>query len=217
MAVAAVSRILPRPSTKKAQREASMENLLASALRLFVSQGYRHTSVEEIAEAARLTKGAVYFYFRSKDALLLALLDRVEVILVDRMRERVAAAGPAASDQLVAFVHGQAQLGVESADDVLLLILMSFEFSGPGGAIERRVRGIYDKLYSAVEAIIEHGKRRGEFRSDIRSREQAAIVMAGHDGTFLEWYRRRDAFDGGELTRALRTTMLTGLTRAKSK
>ncbi len=215
MAVAAVSRVLPRPSTKKAQREASMENLLGAALRLFVSQGYRHTSVEEIAEAARLTKGAVYFYFRNKDALLLALLDRVETILVDRMRERVAAAGPAASDQLVAFVHGQAQLGVDSADDVLLLILMSFEFSGPGGAIERRVRGIYDKLYAAIEAIIELGKKRGEFRNDIRSREQAAIVMAGHDGTFLEWYRRRDAFNGAELTRALRTTMLTGLAKSK--
>jgi len=200
-----------RPATKKAQREASVEGLLAAARSLFVSQGYRHTTVEEIAEAAHLTKGAVYFYFRNKEALLSSLLDRVETVMVGRMTERIAAAGPTASGRLVAFMHGQAQLGVESAEDVLLLILMSLEFAGTGGPVEARIRAIYDRLYKAVEAIIALGKRQGEFRADIRTREQAAIVMALHDGTFLEWYRRRQALGGPELVRALRTSMLAGL------
>jgi AcrR family transcriptional regulator len=210
-----------RPSKKQAQRAASVEGLLAAARRLFVSQGYRHTTVDEIAEAARLTKGAVYFYFRNKEALLAALLDRIETVVAGRMGERCAiagpnaagpdATGPGAADRLVAFMHGQAQLGVESAEDVLLLILMSLEFAGKGGAIEARIRAIYERLYKAVEAIIALGKRRGEFRADLRTREQTAIVMALHDGTFLEWYRRRAALDGPELVRALRASMLSGL------
>jgi len=205
-----------RPATKKAQREASVEGLLAAARSLFVSQGYRHTTVDEIAEAAHLTKGAVYFYFRNKEALLSSLLDRVETVMVGRMTERIAAAGPTASGRLVAFMHGQAQLGVESAEDVLLLILMSLEFAGTGGPVEARIRAIYDRLYKAVEAMIALGKRQGEFRADIRTREQAAIVMALHDGTFLEWYRRRQALGGPELVRALRTSMLAGLLRSPS-
>jgi AcrR family transcriptional regulator len=200
-----------RPATKKAQREASVEGLLAAARALFVAQGYRHTTVDEIAEAAHLTKGAVYFYFRNKEALLSALLDRIETVVVGGMTERIAAAGPTASGRLVAFMHGQAQLGVERAEDVLLLILMSLEFAGTGGAVEARIRAIYDRLYKAVEAIIALGKRQDELRSDIRTREQAAIVMALHDGTFLEWHRRRQALSGPELVRALRTSMLAGL------
>ena len=200
-----------RPATKKAQREASVEGLLAAARKLFVSQGYRHTTVDEIAVAAHLTKGAVYFYFRNKEALLSSLLDRVETIVVGRMNERIAAAGPKASGRLVAFMHGQAQLGVDSAEDVLLLILMSLEFAGKGGPVEARIRGIYEKLYRAIEAMITLGKRQSEIRADLRSREQAAIVMALHDGTFLEWYRRREALSGTELVRALRTSMLAGL------
>ncbi len=200
-----------RPATKKAQREASVEGLLMAARALFVSQGYRHTTVDEIAEAARLTKGAVYFYFRNKEALLAALLDRVETVVVGGMTDRVAAAGAGAADRLVAFMHGQAQLGVSSPEDVLLLILMSLEFAGTGGPTEARIRSIYDRLYKAIEGIIALGKRRGEFRADIRTREQAAIVMALHDGTFLEWYRRREALAGPELVRALRTSMLAGL------
>ncbi len=202
-----------RPATKRAQREASVEGLLAAARALFVSQGYRHTTVDAIAEAARLTKGAVYFYFRNKEALLLALLDRVETIVVGGMNERVAAAGPGAARRLVAFMHGQARLGVESPEDVLLLILMSLEFAGTSGPVEARVRSVYDRMYKAIEGIIALGKRRDEFRSDIRTREQAAIVMALHDGTFLEWYRRRRALGGAELVRALRTSMLAGLLR----
>jgi AcrR family transcriptional regulator len=201
----------PRPGTKKAQREASVEALLGAALRLFVSRGYNPTTVEEIAEAAGLTKGAVYFYFRNKEALLGALLDRIEAAVVGEMERRVAAAGPGGAEKLVAFMHGQARLGIERADEVLLLILMSLEFAGSAGATEARIRTIYGRLHKAIEAAIALGKRRGQFRTDLRTREQAAVVMALHDGTFLEWYRRRDALSGADLVRALRRTMLAGL------
>ena len=210
-AEATPSPILKRPATKREQREASVERLLAAALRLFVSQGYRHTSVEQIADEAGLTKGAVYFYFKNKENLLLTLLDRVEEIVVDRMVELVSAAQPSATDKLVAFIHGQAALGVEAWESVLLLILMSLEFGGQDDPIERRTRAIYDRMYRTVEHILAFGRQRGEFRSDIGIKEQAAIVLAGHDGTFLEWYRRGKEFDGKELVRALRVASVAGV------
>jgi AcrR family transcriptional regulator len=200
-----------QPLTKREQREASVENLLGAALSLFVRQGYRHTSVEAIADAVGLTKGSVFFYFGAKAKLLDRLLDRVEEVVVDAMEARVAAAGEDPRAQIVAFIHGQSMLGVEGWEYVLLLILMSLEFRDSGVAIETRIAKIYDRLYAAIEAIIEDGKEAGVFRADINSREQAAIVMAGHDGTFLQWHRRGRALDGEELVRALRTFTLAGL------
>lgn len=222
MAIAAATRA-KRPATKAAQRAASTEALLAASLALFVSRGYQHTSVEEIAARAGLTKGSVYFYFRNKATLLLRLLDRVEEIVADAMEARVAQAGrddpragdapSAARDKLVAFLHGQAVLGVEKWEHVLLLILMSLEFHGSGGEIESRITAIYRRLYRAVEGIIERGKATGEFRADVASSEQAAIVIAAHDGTFLEWHRRRAELDGEELVRALRIAMISALAK----
>ncbi len=200
-----------RPATKREQREASIERLLGTALSRFVGQGFSHTTVEQIADDAGLTKGSVYFYFKGKDALLMAVLDRVEQVVVDDMIGRVSAAGPGAADKLVAFVHGQARLGVDRWEHVLLLILMSLEFAGRGGPIEDRTKAIYARMYRTIEDVIALGKRQGVFRDDLRTREQAAIVMAGHDGTFLEWYRRGADFDGEELVRALRTATLGGL------
>ena len=202
------------PRTKRAQRATSTERLLAAALNDFVRHGYHHTTVEAIALSAGLSKGTIYFYFGKKSALLLRLLDRVEAVVVDEMEARIAAAGPSAPDMLVAFVHGQAMLGVERWEYVLLLILMSLEFRGAGGEIEARITGIYARLYGAVEAIIEEGKAAAVFRTDLRTREQAATVMAGHDGTFLEWYRRGRSLDGAALVRALRAATLGGLRAA---
>ena len=66
------------PSTSRRsnqeRRAQSTELVLASALKLFVSRGYRATSIDDIARQAGLTKGAIYFYFKGKSALLLSLI-----------------------------------------------------------------------------------------------------------------------------------------------
>lgn len=198
-------------SKKKEQRLASTGRLLDSALHLFVSKGYRSTNLEQIAGAAKLSKGAVFFYFGSKEAVLLELLKRVEAIVVDEALETAAKAGPRASDRIVAFLHHQAKLGVTHRDEVLLLILMSLEFGGHEGAVSREIRRIYRRLYAFVEKIIRKGRASGELRRDLDPRELASIIMANHDGTFLEWYRRSGSLKGTALVRALREVVLSGV------
>ncbi len=203
--------------TNQAQRETSVEALMQAALRLFVDNGFDQTSVDRIAEAAGLSKGAVYFYFDSKEALLHGLLDQGENVIVDRMVKTIAGAGPKASDKIALFVNTQAELGVTDPDRVLLLILSSLEFHNKDGAINQRLRAIYARMYAILEDVIELGKTQGVFRGDLPTPVQAAIVMAGHDGTFLEWYRRKDSLDGPELVRALRAATLAGLATDKSE
>jgi AcrR family transcriptional regulator len=209
-----MSTVNAKPSTKREQREASNEKILKSALRLFVSKGFRSTTVDDIAHAAGLTKGAVYFYFKSKSAVLLALLDEIEHILVDEITTRVGEAGPSEVDKLVAFVHGEAVLGVDKAEFVLLFILMLIEFNGSENDVQRRIAAIYEKRCRAVEEILRRGIRGGEFRDDVSAKEAAAIVIAMHNGTLLEWYCRPKELRGRELVRALRKTLLEGIVKA---
>ncbi|MBL4756950.1 MAG: TetR/AcrR family transcriptional regulator [Rhizobiales bacterium] len=201
----------PRRKTNREQRDASIGALLKAALGLFVSKGYARTNVEEIARRAGLSKGAVYFYFSSKEDLLYALFEQIEEVVIERMLATLSVAGPSARAKIAAFINGQAALGVVDPDRVLLLILISLEFNGKGGRIEDRVKDIYGRMYAALENVIQMGREHGEFRDDLSLKEQVAIIVASHDGTFLEWHRRRAEFDGGKLVRALRTSMLAGL------
>ena len=200
-----------RRTTKAEQRQTSMDLLLTSARRLFVSQGYRSTNLEQISGEAKLTKGAVYFYFRSKETVLLELLKQVQGIVVDQAIACVEVAGPTFTDKLVAYAHYQANLGITHRDEVLLLILMSLEFKERDGEVQDFITKLYRKQRSFIETLVRQGQEAGEFRSDVQGRELAASVLALHDGVFLEWFRRSGSLKGPELVRAMRTLFLCGL------
>ncbi len=60
----------------KRRSEARPDEILDAALGLFVARGFAQTTVDDIARAADLSKGAVYLYFPSKEALLEGLIRR---------------------------------------------------------------------------------------------------------------------------------------------
>jgi AcrR family transcriptional regulator len=61
--------------TRAESKERTRKRLLAEAQRLFRERGYAATSLEQIAEAADVTKGAIYGHFASKEDLLLSALE----------------------------------------------------------------------------------------------------------------------------------------------
>jgi AcrR family transcriptional regulator len=80
-------------SRRELYSEATRAALLDEATALFAERGYAGTSLEDVASASRVTRGAVYHHFASKQALFEAVLDRQEVRVTD---EVVAAAGATA-------------------------------------------------------------------------------------------------------------------------
>ena len=205
-----------RAATKRGQREASTERILDSALKLFVSRGYRSATVDDIAGASELTKGAVYFYFPTKAAILLALLDEIEDVMVHKMVARVSQAGPLVADKLIAFLHSGAGTGNQKPELILLFILMLLEFNGANDEIEARVKTIYRQICVSVEEVVHRGKLIGEFRTDLETHEISAIVMAMYHGTFMEWYCRPATLRGRELVRAAREITLNGILKQAS-
>lgn len=197
--------------TKVGQREASVQKLLSAARHLFVSKGYASTTLDEIAAAVKMTKGSVYFYFRSKETVLLALLDEAEKVVIDPVLLAINACNGTATEKLVTFLHHQAELGVSHRENMLLIILMSLEFDN--GPVADKVRSLYSKLYKRLEIIIREGQGAGEFRKDAPAKELASIVVANHDGTFLEWYRRSAELSGSKLVRALRGIVIRGISK----
>jgi AcrR family transcriptional regulator len=69
----------PQPARLRSEHaEATRRAVLAAARSSFGRKGYAQASVEEIADAARVTKGAVYHHFASKEALFRAVYAEVE-------------------------------------------------------------------------------------------------------------------------------------------
>ena len=93
--------------TRAESKERTRQRLLAEAQRLFRERGYAATSLEQIADAAEVTKGAIYGHFASKEDLMLSALEAApapdySATLNDAsrtLRERLAAFGRAAADE----------------------------------------------------------------------------------------------------------------------
>ena len=79
---------MPRRTKEDAQR--TRERILASALALFSKKGYEHTTFTDIAARLKLTKGAVYWHFDSKEKLLIELVR----LALEKFRRQIEALMP---------------------------------------------------------------------------------------------------------------------------
>jgi AcrR family transcriptional regulator len=62
--------------TEHLDRDTRREQILDAAAKMFIAQGYENSSVDDIAKLAGLSKGSIYWYFRSKLEILFELNDR---------------------------------------------------------------------------------------------------------------------------------------------
>lgn len=80
------------------------KGLVQAASRLFHQQGFEHTSLADIAEAAEVPVGNVYYYFKTRDELLKAVVQ--ERLAASRAKREELESIPDPKERLLAFVGG---------------------------------------------------------------------------------------------------------------
>jgi AcrR family transcriptional regulator len=123
------------PATLRSQHvEATRQAVLAAARSLFGQKGYAQTSVDEIAAAARVTKGAVYHHFAGKVALFRAVYAEVEAEAQARTAEAVDPKG-SPIDQIVAGVNAYLDVALDAEIQRITLVdgpaVLGLEPEGP--------------------------------------------------------------------------------------
>lgn len=73
--------------TQAERSEATTDELVSAARRLFATKGFASTSIEELVREAGVTRGALYHHFKTKEDLFEAVLQREHQMLSQRLRE----------------------------------------------------------------------------------------------------------------------------------
>lgn len=176
----------------KQEAEETRETILATAERLFLEHGVEAVSLEQITQAAGITRGAVQWHFQNKPGLLYALLDRMGSPLeqlVDRLQVDDTAAPLQA---LIAETNEQiARLQWQPERKQLCAYLLNV--ASLGGA--DRQRGFDRKLRAAVTKILRLAAQRGELAGHWTP-ELAALAYCGMVmGLVDQWLRGETEFD----------------------
>lgn len=143
---------MERSLTRRGQER--RDQLVAEAIRLFAEQGYHRTSVSEIVNACGVGKGVFYWYFESKEALLLAILDES----LEALRREQAAAFEGVADPVERIAVGiGASLDFLSANDDVGKV---FEFAATdatfASAMERGIEIVVEDITKHLkEAIVD--------------------------------------------------------------
>lgn len=162
--------------------EERITQILDAALRVFAREGFAKARMETIAEEAGLSKGTLYLYFDSKDALITALLERFFATELQDFQLLLATDAPAADRLLFLAQHLAAEVEAMSTQ-----MSISFEFYAVAArqeSVREFLRAYFHQYTDLIEALIQQGINRGEFRQT-PTREAALTLVALFEGLNL--------------------------------
>lgn len=152
----------PRPAHRR-RKEARPAELTAAALDLFVEKGYAATRLEDVAVAAGVSKGTLYLYFESKEALFKAVVREGLLPALAEGEKRVAEFTGSSADLLREVGWGMWQLiGAQRIGGIPKLIFAearNFPEIARFYHEEVILRGT-----ALIRRVIERGVASGEFR-----------------------------------------------------
>jgi len=132
----------------------------------FAAHGFDGTRVDEIAIRSKVSKNLIYYYFESKDALFLAVLEAAHQRF-KLQQESVQTTNPDATESLRQLVRSNFEFWCTSRQFIAYLDSANFHKSKH---VERSqiIRDAYLTAIDKIAVILKLGIENGEFRNDIR-------------------------------------------------
>jgi AcrR family transcriptional regulator len=178
--------------TRERRRQQTRDVLIAAATEVFAQRGYEGASLEEIAETAGFTRGAIYKNFAGKEDLFFAVTDRFNELVIEGFR----AIAPSSADGKEWDISRLAELWRASVDDFDDLFAIGKEYElyvlrNPA-ARERSVEHRRNNR-DQVAAFIEEVADRTGMQLRLPALTLASIILAAADG--LTYAARVDGED----------------------
>jgi AcrR family transcriptional regulator len=161
-------------SRKTQQSDHTREALLSQCLHLFAQRGFSSTSLDDIARAAGVTKGAIYWHFASKDEIFHAILDRIRAQWQEVVHVPVSTTGDPRA-QLARLFDAYAELFRRSPDICLFLQQVVLDRQNKPFAAE--VAKVFATTARFIARIVDEGKARGVMNTGVDSLTTAHLIL----------------------------------------
>ncbi len=148
------------------------EKILSVATLEFARVGFDGGRVDRIAQRCNLSKNMLYYYFKSKENLFVAVLEHMYEGLRDRQKDLLVRAGDpiAGMEQLIRHTF----LALESNPSAIRLMNEENKHRGKYLRRSQRVRDLYKPLVETIAFILDRGCKEGVFR---RSLDPATVYL----------------------------------------
>jgi AcrR family transcriptional regulator len=156
--------------------KATKVSIVEGAAAVFEEIGYGNTSLSSVAERAGVTKGALYFHFKSKEDLALAVIESQHEV-VSREGQRVADLGRGALSTMIMTCGSFGRLLVEEPI-VRAGIRLTLEASAFGQSVTRP----YHDWIHTMELLTRQGQAEGDIHESLDAAAFARYLVASFTG-----------------------------------
>lgn len=155
-----------RRAVSDEDKEQRRRDLLVAAKQRFAAQGFQATTIADVAKAAGVSYGVVYWYFDSKDELFHALMEDEESRLRERIAAAVAATQGASTPNLRTGLRDAVRATFEYFDEDTTSARLLFRDSlSLSSDFERHLSGIFGRFVDELEGGFRSAQRGGGVRS----------------------------------------------------
>jgi AcrR family transcriptional regulator len=198
--------------TQAERSAATQQALISAARRLWGERGYAEVSTPEIAEAAGVTRGAMYHQYADKAALFRAVIEAMDQELMQRMQAAVAAAQPKSPADTM---HAMADAWLDIAGEPEVRQLMLLDAPSVIGWAEYREMSQQVSV-EATEELLNAAIEAGELRPQ-PLRPLALILLGALDEAAMYLAGAEDPAQAREDVQAVVRDLIDGLLTGRTR
>ena len=203
----------------KQEAQETRSRILDAAERVFHEKGVAHAGLEEIAAAAEVTRGAIYWHFKDKAELFDAMMQRV-VLPAEEMLER--AERGAGDDPLRLLRRATVEVLLRTARDprmqrVFEIAYHKCEYVGDAVGVRARHIASQKECLRTIEAGFRECVRGGHLPAAVNPKVAAVGAMSLVSGLIANWVLDRSSFALARHAEALVDTYFRGLSSTPAK
>jgi AcrR family transcriptional regulator len=196
---------VPRPDVSEERRT----QILQAAMQVFAERGFHRARMDDIAHASGLSKGALYLYYKSKDAIIAALMRSLFTIELRGTRALLDAPDPVA-ERLIAITR-MFTSELERMSVALPVLLEFYAVAARQRAVRQFLSEMFAEYQDILRAFVQQGIDRGELRPADPG-DVAVTLIALYEGLAVIWVMAPHALHLGEQAEASVRLLLAGLT-----
>lgn len=201
----------PRPDVSEERKQ----QILEAAIVVFAKLGFRSARMDDVAEQAGLSKAALYLYYKSKDAIIAALLQRLFVQEFKQLQALVESEREGSVVEQLLILTRQFASMLKWMSRVMPIAFEFYAIAGRDKQVRQFLKEYFADYRQLLARLVERGIAQDELR-DIDAMATAITLTALFEGLALLFFVDPEATLWADQTETSIQLLLFGLQRPAS-
>jgi len=190
--------------------DTTYNNIIKAAAKCFSYNGFSETTMDQVAKEAAVSKGALYWYFKSKKELFVKLKEQNITKVMQTLEKSFSSMGT--FDSKLAKGCDLYFSSLTQSQRRIARLNMAFWAAAPKiSELSAILNDQYSRLQTFLKSAVEEAVAKRELRKDVDSVSLSIILLAALDGLELHWTILERDFDWPRIKGALCDVLMNGL------